>query len=206
MGNTSIRNQIIEYLQYHHEATASTLSRALGVTIPNIHYHLKKLLKESIVIVSKSIGTPQRGRPELYYHLSQTAIGNNYEKLSATLLALVANISSDKKRDLVLQQLAEYFAGSISPPENIIERLSTAVKFLQQCGYQPSWEAHKNGPHLFLGSCPYASLVNKYPLLCNLDQYILEELTGFSAKMIQKMDAHAPYKKCTFALISKKQI
>lgn len=203
MENVPIRKQIIEYLQHHHQATASTLSRTLGVTIPDIHYHLKKLLKENMIVVSKSTEMPQRGRPVLYYHLSQTAIGNNYEKLSATFLTLVANLPPDTEQKVILQQLARWFTGTDHLPESIPERLSSAVKFLQQWGYQPGWEAHQHGPHLFLESCPYASLVSKYPLLCNLDQYILEELTGFSAKMIRKIDSHLPHSRCIFMLVLK---
>ena len=205
MKNIPIRKQIIEYLKNHPTATASTLSRVLDVTLPNIHYHLKKLLEENIVISSKSTEMSQRGRPELYYHLTPTAIGNNYEKLSDTLLAFVASMSPNVKQELVLQQLAGYFTGPISLPKSTTERLANAVKSLEQWNYQPGWEAHKDGPRFFLGSCPYASLVNKYPFLCILDQCILEKLTGFSAKMIQKIDSHTPYTRCVFTLSPKNQ-
>lgn len=196
-----MRKQIIEYLQQHQAATVSTLSRALNVTAPNIHYHLKQLLAEKIVVVSKSSEKLQRGRPELYYQLSPTAISSNYEKLSETFLLFVANISPETRQELVLRQLAGYFTGQISLPENNTERLSNAVRILQQWGYHPGWEAYKDGPRMYFKSCPYASLVNKYPLLCNLDQYILEELTGFCAKMIRKMDFHAPFARCIFILV-----
>ncbi|MEJ5201465.1 MAG: helix-turn-helix domain-containing protein [Anaerolineales bacterium] len=201
MKNSSIRKQIFEYLQHHQAATVSTLSRALGVTIPDIHYHLKQLLEERIIVASKSPEKLQQGRPELYYHLSPTAVGSNYEKLSETFLAFVANISPDTKQKSVLRQLAWHFTSPINLPESSLERLANVVKILQQWDYQPGWEAHKDGPRIYLKSCPYASLVNKYPLLCNLDQYILEELTGFSAKMIRKIDFRTPYTKCVFTLV-----
>jgi predicted ArsR family transcriptional regulator len=67
--------------------------------------------------------------------------------------------------------------------------------------YQARWEAGAEGPHIILGHCPYAVIIENHPELCKMDKAILSGLLGGQVEQLAKLEEGAgglPF--CAFVL------
>jgi predicted ArsR family transcriptional regulator len=192
---TTSRKSIIDYLQAKPQATAIELSRALKMTPANVRHHLSVLIDEGAVELATRIPPRGRGRPALLYTLTQKSHDNNLDGLSHVLLKAYLEDRSAEERSHTLQHIARNLAMSdehnpastlASLLVNLTHRLYQAIQHLNKMGYQARWEAHSEAPRLLLGHCPYATILQEHPELCQMDSYLLEELLGVPANQIKK--------------------
>jgi predicted ArsR family transcriptional regulator len=59
---------------------------------------------------------------------------------------------------------------------------------LNELEYQARWEAHARSPRIILGNCPYKGIIEEHPELCQMDVYLLENLTGEKAAQLSKLE------------------
>jgi len=180
------RQQIIDYLQTNRLATSIEMSRALQVTAANIRHHLKVLESTGLVRVIGEQPGQGRGRPKLLYCLTENALKQNLAGLAGALLQTVFGEPSSSTSQLT--QIAARLLGDYSPAENMHVRLSQAIERLNQLLYQASWEASPKGPRVIFRNCPYAAILNEYPLLCSLDEELLSLLLGYPVHQTAKLE------------------
>jgi len=48
-------------------------------------------------------------------------------------------------------------------------RMTALIARLNTLHYDAHWEAGASGPRVILGRCPYASVIQKHPELCQMD-------------------------------------
>ena len=193
---TTSRKSILDYLQNKPQATAIELSRALKMTPANVRHHLGILIEEGAVELATRVPPHGRGRPALLFTLTQKSHGNNLDGLSHALLKAYIEDRSVEKRSQMLRHIASYLAMSdenkpvsqpASQPASLTHRLYQAIQHLNKMGYQARWEAHREAPRLLLGHCPYATILQEHPELCQIDAYLLEELLGVPVDQIKKL-------------------
>jgi predicted ArsR family transcriptional regulator len=179
-----IRDQIIAYLEENQTTTAINLAQLLNVTVANVRYHLKILLNERIIEVIDDINLGPRGRPTRIYSLSKNERSIGLNNLLRSTLEEISQIKNNRLKENRLRKLARIIIGiSETPAHSLTIKLGNAVSRLNELGYKARWEAHSTSPNIIFHNCPYSSFIDSFPVLCQLDQIILEELLG--TKVIQ---------------------
>lgn len=196
--------RIIDYIESQGVVTASEIARALGMTSANARYHLRALSQIKLVERVGESQSGDRGRPHGLFQLGGTFSGENIHHLCDQLLRMYtaqtpAGIESS------LDEMARGMVGNFSSdrPGSIPAKLTHAVVWLNERGYRARWEAHRKGPQVFLGNCPYAALVEDHPELCKLDGYILEALLNNRVTQEEKLQKNTRGAvNCVFSLSS----
>ena len=171
----TIREQIMAHLTDHQQASVPEMSGLFQVTRENIRYHLGVLVREGLVERKKVPGIPARGHPTYLYTLTPLSRPENYLGLARALLAVT---SPTPFISLDVDHLASEIIHSASQIKSGTRKLAELAKRLNQLGYQAHWEAYSQGPRVIFRNCPYSSLAVDFPILCQVDQRILEQFLG----------------------------
>ena len=184
----SIREEILASLKSRPGGTSAELARSLNVTQADIRHHLRKLLNDGLVEIAGERPSRRRGRPSRAYILTQRRGG--LAALAGNLLDQLLHDTAPEQREQLLQQLARRMAGPAPDQDarlpHITQRLLGAVQHLNQYGYQARWEARPAAPMIVLGQCPYASVIENHPELCQFDLALLHQLTGETLHQVEK--------------------
>jgi len=173
-------DQIIDYLRTHPTATALEISASLGMTRANIRHHLDRLLDAEVIEPAGQQVQSGRGRPTRLFRLTPAAQKDNLEGLAGALLAEFLNGLPPGEQQPALERLALRIAAPPDPmARNLTRRVSEAVQQLNDMAYQARWEAHRDGPRIYLTQRPYAGLFTHYSgLLSRLDACVIQLLVG----------------------------
>lgn len=183
------RQRIMHYLDAHQQVTAVELSQVLDVTPANIRHHLGVLEKEGQVEVVGQKPAGGRGRPNLIYMPTRQALDHGLEDLAGAFLDELQTHRPEKEQDAQLAQLAQRLSASSPHPGTPMPvRLGAAMQRLNELHYQSHWEAHPDGPQVFLNRCPYARIVDAHPELCRMDQHLLEHLLDTPVEQVEKIN------------------
>lgn len=170
------RSRVLIYLENHPRSSAREISRYLKMTPANIRYHLGILTREGWIQVSDQRSPGGAGRPISLYTLTSDALGNNFHPLLQAVLEWIGS-SSAAREDL--REIARRMAGEgLADSLNRVQRFNLAVEHLNAHDYHASWEARPEGPQVSLRHCPYQSLPETHPLICQLDEELLSALCG----------------------------
>jgi DeoR family suf operon transcriptional repressor len=192
------RTKILEILAVQRLATAAELSRALQVTEADARHHLGLLVKDKLVEQAGTNPTGGRGRPRTVYRLTLTAQPDNIAGLASALL--LARRGAEQTN--MLRHAASQLGAALPAAPNAGPRLYAAVQRLNELHYQAHWEAHAEAPIIQLGNCPYAPLIQEHPELCQMDKFLLEELSGMTVQQTAKLEASPQGAlRCIFHLI-----
>ncbi len=212
---------MLEFVRAQHVVTANDLSRAMQMTEANARHHLNILMIEELVVEAGFRKLSGKGRPVKLYSLSEQALGHNLNSLSNALLdQLLAGLPSEQQA-FRIRQLAKAMAERYLPKSSIASsepgaewpqsahltrRLYQAVRLLNLAHYEARWEAHTQAPRVILGRCPYAAIIEDQPALCQMDQYLLERLSGAAVQQTAKRQPDARgVRQCIFFIIKKGQ-
>lgn len=182
MPEPAVSQRILDHLATHPPATIRELSNLLDVTPADVRYHLKLLIRTGLVQVLEPElpARASRGRPAHRYKRSVNSAPHNLPHLCDSLLQYVLHSCSSENLDVVLAGITEILAGEPLTGTGAI-RLKKAASWLSDHQYQARWEARRSGPVILFHNCPYTLLLEKHPLLCRMDEYLLSRLTGLNA-------------------------
>jgi predicted ArsR family transcriptional regulator len=201
------RQRVLEYIRLHRYVTATEISRVLKMTPANARHHLAVLADQGVIEVVSECPTGGKGRPALVYSLSSHIMDAGLEKLAGAALDLLENGRPAREADNPLRLLAHYLTKTIdvrvedralsSGPAggreksihqpHLTQRLYEAVSQLNALGYAARWEARSDAPRIILGYCPYASILDDHPQLCQMDEFLLEALLQSPVKQAAKL-------------------
>ena len=204
------QTRIIQYISKNPSTKACDLSRALGMTVANIRYHLLNLEKAQIIVSEIDMTSKHRGHPIYLYHMNSRVQPHNLDHLADILLNELNKVIKSVDKAWVPRILAENLIQNLEsdfrlPPQKtkLTHRLSEVSRFLDQYHYHASWEAHLTSPHIILGNCPYLAILPQHPELCQMDILLLEKLILKPIHQISKIDQGIPRSiNCVFALNS----
>jgi predicted ArsR family transcriptional regulator len=184
----STRKRILEYLITNRKATTVELSQLLNMTQANIRHHLAVLEKEGHVEVVGQNPPSGRGRPTSLYMPAKQAQAHGLDILASAFLDDIQAARSPRHRAERLKRLAERISGDQQPDNNSITiRLGATMQRLNELRYDAHWEAHPQAPRVILKQCPYATIIDRHPELCQLDAYLLEKQLGTQVDQIEKL-------------------
>jgi len=158
------------------------------MTAANARHHLAILLAEGVIQAIGARKDGRSGRPTNIYALSKPLSRHNLADLAhALMVTLEENIPAEQTPQ-ALKELAVKLAAA--PPQlsrNPTQRISAAVKRLNEMHYQARWEAHAQAPRLIFQHCPYAAILPRHPELCQVDAFILENLLGAPVSLVDRL-------------------
>ena len=191
------RERILSYLQDHPPSSAEEISRYLEMTPANIRYHLDILEEMELVGVIGERPAGGAGRPILLYSQTSFSLGDNLVPL---LEAFLVELNGSDSLDEVLNQIAEsLIQGEIAEPRNRVQRFNEGVEFLNTLHYYASWEARPQGPRVELRHCPYQDLAQTHPILCQLDEKLLQLIFDTGLTLTEKrIFGKNPFSPCVF--------
>ncbi len=177
---TTARQKVIAYLNKSHTASAREISRALKMSAATVRHHLRVLTSDGRLEMRSVRGRGGRGRPEKVYSLPRAALGDNLSALSEALL-------TEAGPSVPVEALAKHLAGESSfESQPLAKRLNLTVEKLNQMNYHARWEAGSEGPRLIFSHCPYASIIEKHPELCRMDEAMIQQWIGQPVTQIFK--------------------
>ncbi len=176
----STREAILRFLKRRPGATVRELAQALGMTSANVRHHLNQLEAQGLVRAQNVPSqAPRRGRPAKQYYLTEKALPTFLEPLTRALLTYF------RRHQIPLTVLCPLLCPHGPPQGTLRQRLQRALEFFRERAYQPRWEAHKSGPHILFDQCPYGSLSQEFPELCQFDREMLAYLLGVPVEAVQ---------------------
>jgi predicted ArsR family transcriptional regulator len=199
---TNARQKILNYILEQQTATVDELSKVFRVTPANIRHHLSILIGQGSLKIIGQKARVGKGRPAQIYSASQLRDQNNLEQLADTLLSAILSTSEEAGSSSTLHDLARRMVNKyILDKYNPTTRLYSSIRALNRMSYQAHWEAHSDYPRIMLGHCPYLTLLDRHPEICQLDSYVLQELLGTPVRQVDKLGANARgLPECVFLL------
>lgn len=182
MQNT--RQQILTYLKKHQTASAKEISRALHMTAANARHHIGLLRAQNLIAVVGTRPAKTRGRPTKLYALAHQAMEANIERLVDALLKLLLQQAAAQP----FEELIPLLFGEPPETNNELQRLNQVVQRLNALKYRARWEASPGGPRVIFRHCPYASILEENPELCQMDAAALAKLLDMPVKQIARLE------------------
>lgn len=182
------RQEVFRYIRKIRAVSAFDIARDLAMTPANARHHLSILKRDGrIEVVGKRSGGIKGGRPTKIYGINRNLLGDGLPTLSHHLLEEMLGSVNPRERAGVLKKLGQRLASSCKRGTSPIIRLTETVKHLNKFGYQSRWEAHAEGPRIILEHCPYSTIIQKHPELCEMDAALLETCLGERVEQIEKL-------------------
>jgi predicted ArsR family transcriptional regulator len=169
---TTARQKVLTYLTKNRAASAREISRSLKMSAAAVRHHLRVMFADGRLEMESVRGREGRGRPEKVYSIPQAALGDN---LSALANVLLTEAGSGIRVDALAKRLA---GEDVFASQPMAKRLNLVVEKLNQMNYHARWEAGAEGPRIIFGHCPYASVVDQHPVLCEMDVNLLSRLVS----------------------------
>ena len=184
------RQQILEILKRLGEVTVQELSRELGLTSVTVRHHLEILRSEGYITEPEVRRSNRPGRPRYVYRLTSTAADlfpNNYSGLASALLDSMDQCLEPEKRQAVLREAAKRMVPNVGDmPKSHEARMDVVIKVMNQQGFVSRWDMDEDGRYLiYVSSCPYHYVAQHHPKTCQIDEGIIQLLTGAEPVRIQ---------------------
>lgn len=182
------RQFILEILRQKAQATVDEIvielkkRRGNVITAVTVRHHLGELLKEELITLSELRHRSTPGRPQQVYVLTEAAkdyFPNNYQPLVNHLLSQIATTVPSSQVNVLLEGVASCMASDAQIPDlPLRERLVCVVDYLNQHGYNASWEKDAEGYYLYTANCPYHKAAEENRMLCDMDMKLVAALLG----------------------------
>jgi predicted ArsR family transcriptional regulator len=187
------RQDILEYLRRHGEATVRDLGAVLCLTPTGIRQHLTVLERDDLVSSHEIRG--HVGRPALVYSLTAKGAAlfpSRYDDLSNLLLAEVRAMAGSKGIQSLLmgvaRRSAEQYEDRLRDCCSLEERVHEATVIIGERGSLAEAEAAPAGEYVINQyTCPFPNVARSNAGVCALDVEFVHRLTGADARLIRSL-------------------
>lgn len=193
------RGHILEILKTKGASTVDEIVEALHqrtdkrVTPATVRHHLDVLRIDALIEAPAVRRRDTPGRPQYVYHLTDKALDlfpTNYAGLAHVLLNQIKQQLPRESVNVILEGAAEQLAANALIPEvSIGERLDMVIAYLNQQGYQASYETIADGYLLHTSNCPFERVATAHDDLCQLDSHLIAHLTGVIPRRVGRLAA-----------------
>lgn len=186
------RQEILEYLRRHGQATVRELAGALTMTATGVRQHLTVLERDGLVRVKESRG--RVGRPALVYSLTPSGdalFPHRYDDLSNLLLEEIRAIAGSQGLQSVLMRVAARSAEQYEERVRdlaLAERVREAASIINERGCIAEWEAGAVD-EFFINqyTCPFPNVAHCNSGVCALEVEFVRRLTGGDARLVRSL-------------------
>lgn len=190
------RQCILAILKERGEATVDDIVQDLSamrgsITAVTVRHHLAKLQKDGYVDNPQTRHRSAPGRPRHVFTLTQQGsarLPNNYQQLAATLVQQVQTHLPAQQVNVIFEGISTQIASDAQIPDGSLEeRLCSVVSYLDEHGYDASWETHPEGYVLHTHNCPYHQVAQADRLLCQMDMQIIAKMLGVVPRLLARI-------------------
>lgn len=197
------RQEILDYIHRHGEATVRDLADLLKLTPTGIRQHLAIMQRDGLIAVRETRG--RVGRPALVYSLSDAGdalFPSRYDELSRLLMDEIRAIAGSKGLQSVLMRVAVRTA---DPYESRVhdlplkERVDEACNIINERGSIA--DTRSNGADEYLinqYTCPFPNVARSNSGVCALEVEFVKHLTGGDARLVRSLLRGDPC--CTYRI------
>ncbi len=181
------RQDILDYLRRHSEATVKDLGQHLGLTATGIRQHLTVLERDGLVEAREERG--HVGRPALVYRLTSAGDGlypKKYDELANALIEEVRDLLGPEALQRLMKKVAARFSAPYLPrlegrPAG--ERLAMVSQIVEDRGNvaESSWSGDDYLIEKY--TCPFWNVAVKNSAVCALDVEFVRQLAGTDARL-----------------------
>jgi len=191
------RQQILQILKENGESTVDSIVSALRdlrgdkITAVTVRHHLNELQKNELITTPRLRHRSTPGRPQHVYELTEQALEHfpdNYQRLAAGLLTQIRQHLPEDGVNVIIEGLATDMATEAHiTAETMPERLDQVIAYLNDNGYNATWEPNDDGYVLYTHNCPYHQLAHKTDTLCNMDMRLISSMLGVVPRMTSRV-------------------
>lgn len=176
------RQQILDILKTHNQATVDDLAEALNLTTMTVRHHLGILEEQKLVVAE-----PQRGRvgrPFYLYRLTPAAddlFPKAYHLLAERVLAKIKEQYGVAEARAILHAVAQDLAAShgVGLTERPLgERLVQVEDIMEAEGFRVRISEGGHPPSVEVCNCAYRHVAAQHPEVCELDHALMEGILG----------------------------
>jgi predicted ArsR family transcriptional regulator len=184
------RENILNILKEHGQATVDELSAELGLTTVTVRHHLDILRGDGLVAAPIACRRKAPGRPKYVYALAEKASAlfpKGYAQLASLMLDEANAHLPTHDVERMMRDIGERIAKQATLPKegDFVDRLVAAVGFLDEMGYMAHWEHDDKGAYLLhIVNCPYEQVARKHHEVCTVDVSLLTHLLGTHPRRI----------------------
>jgi predicted ArsR family transcriptional regulator len=191
------RRHILDILREKGEATVDEIVEALehrrgkDITSVTVRHHINLLLQDELIKLPQLRRRSSPGRPQHVYALTEKAkecFPSNYENLAIELLSQLQCSLAPSVVNVIVEGVADRMAESLNLDTMGFEsRVSIAVEYLNQHGYDAFVETCQEGYLLHTRNCPYHRLAQTTQALCDMDFRLVASLVGVVPRLVSRM-------------------
>ncbi len=181
------RQDILDYLRRHTQATVRQLGEHLKLTSTGIRQHLTVLERDGLVEAREERG--HVGRPALVYRLTPNGDGlypKKYEALANALIEEARLLLGAEPLQHLMKNVAARFAEPYMPRldgKALPERMAEAGKILQERGCLTDVDHDGDDYLLSQHTCPFPNVAARNSAVCALDVEFVRRLVGKDARL-----------------------
>jgi predicted ArsR family transcriptional regulator len=193
------RRYILNILRERGQATVDDIVEELRkrrgtITAVTVRHHLLRLQEEELITSPELRRRSTPGRPQHVYSLTEKAkehFPNNYQRLASSLMAQVSQHLPPEGVNVIFEGIATCMADEACIPAlPLKERLDLVVTYLDEHGYEATWEANDEGYILHTSNCPYHHInTNSNFALCEMDIRLISSLLNVVPRRISSLTA-----------------
>ncbi len=191
------RRYILDILRRRGQATVDDIvdelqKRRGSITAVTVRHHLMRLQEADLITSPELRRRTSPGRPQYVYALTDKAreyFPNNYQRLAEGLLTVLREQLPVDGVNVILEGVADRMASeAFIPDAPLPDRLDVVVDFLNDNGYEASWERADEGYILHTANCPYHQLAGESDrVLCRMDMRLVAALIGTVPRKLQSV-------------------
>jgi predicted ArsR family transcriptional regulator len=185
------RQDILDYLRQHSQATVKQLGEHLSLTSTGIRQHLTVLERDGLVEAREERG--HVGRPALVYRLSASGDAlypKNYDALANALI--------EESRRLLgtdaLQQLMKNVAARFAEPylarlegKSTAERVREASAIINERGCLAQCDDEHDDFMIRQQTCPFPKVAQRNSAVCAMEVEFVRRLVGSDARLTSSL-------------------
>jgi len=181
------RQEILDYLRSHTQATVKELGEQLGLTSTGIRQHLTVLERDGLVEAREERG--HVGRPALSYRLSPTGddlYPKKYDALANALIEELRALLGPDPLQKLMRNVAVRFAEPYLPRvegKSAAERVRETTEIIQERGCLADSEAEGEDFLIHQHTCPFPNVASRNSAVCALDVEFVRRLVGTDARL-----------------------
>ena len=185
------RQDILDYIRRHGEATIRNLAGVLNLTTTGIRQHLAVLERDGLVKVRETRG--RIGRPALVYSLTPAGdalFPHRYDDLSNLLLEEIRVLSGSKGLQSVLMRLATRSAEPYQARmqgKDLGERVDEAVNVINERGCLADSTTGEDEFLINQYTCPFPNVARLHRGVCAMEVEFIKQLTGGDARLTNSL-------------------
>ncbi len=186
------RQDILDYLRRHGEATVRSLASVLHLTTTGIRQHLAVLERDGLVKVRETRG--RVGRPALVYSLTPAGdalFPHLYDDLSNLLLEEIRILAGTKGLQSVLMRLANRSAEPYNARmqgKTLPARVDEAVSVINGRGCVADATRSDDGSYLINQfTCPFPNVARVHRGVCAMEVEFVKHLTGGDVRLTNSL-------------------